>query len=99
MLPDIFSFFQTLCLLKKSRFEYFCPKKMFKLEGAFRLWENITPLSRAELDSDSSYAQTACSVRLWRRARSSMGAAQSDLGEFEDPGPPVTKERILRAVK
>jgi len=28
-----------------------------------------------------------------------MGASQSDLGEFEDPGPPVTKERILRAVK
>jgi len=28
-----------------------------------------------------------------------MGAAQSDLGEFEDPGPPVTNERILRAVK
>ena len=28
-----------------------------------------------------------------------MGAAQSDLGEFEDPGPPVTKGRILKAVK
>merc|ERR1712130_11988 len=24
---------------------------------------------------------------------------QSDLGEFEDPGPPVINERILRAVK
>jgi len=35
----------------------------------------------------------------WSATGGSMGAAMSDCSEFEDPGPPVTKERILRAIK
>ena len=35
----------------------------------------------------------------WSARGGSMGAAMSDCSEFEDPGPPVTKERILRAIK
>ena len=28
-----------------------------------------------------------------------MGATQSELEQFEDPGPGITKERLIRAVK